>query len=208
MENNQNRNALNAGTEPSAQTTPSHAHRKQKILLIASMLICAAILASGTLAYFTAEETAYNVITTGAMEMKLVEETTGGKPWPKDGVSGVTPGMQVDKIPYVTNEGTVDFYTRARVSVKVIGENKQELSDQYVSMNYNTADWTERDGYYYFNGAVKPGEKTSPLFTVVTFDKLMGNEYMNARVEVNVEVEAVQSRNNGTDALTATGWKK
>ena len=53
---------------------------------------------------------------------------------------------------------------------------------------------------------VKPGEKTPELFTTVTFGTGLSNEYMEAHVEINVSAEAVQSKNNGTSALTATGW--
>lgn len=36
----------------------------------------------------------------------------------------------------------------------------------------------------------------------------MGNEYMNARVEIRVLAQAVQSANNGTDATLALGWSE
>jgi len=55
------------------------AHQKRKVLLLAAVLICLAVAAGSTMAYFTAEETAHNVITTGSLSMDLVEETTGGK---------------------------------------------------------------------------------------------------------------------------------
>ena len=34
----------------------------------------------------------------------------------------------------------------------------------------------------------------------------MGNEYMNARLTIKVNAQAVQSRNNTDSALTAAGW--
>ena len=46
---------------------------KRKIGLIATIVCCIAILTAGTLAYFNAEETAVNVITTGNLSMKLHE---------------------------------------------------------------------------------------------------------------------------------------
>ena len=53
---------------------------------------------------------------------------------------------------------------------------------------------------------LKPGEQTKPLFTTVTFDTAMDNPYMNARVEIDIHAQAVQSKNNGTSALDAIGW--
>lgn len=206
MENNQNLNTLNVDTTPDVNAGFRKARKKQRILLVAAAICCIAIVATGTLAYFTAEEKAYNVITTGYLSMDLVEETTGGKPFPDKGISGVTPGMTVDKIAYVENNGGVDFWTRLSFTMKVTGENGQELSDKYISLDINTNAWTERDGFYYYNASVKPGEETEPIFTKVSFAKEMGNEYMNAKVEIDIDAYAVQSKNNGDSALTATGW--
>ena len=44
------------------------------------------------------------------------------------------------------------------------------------------------------------------LFTCVTFDAGMGNEYQNATATVHVAAEAVQTANNGVTALEALGW--
>ena len=62
------------------------------------------------------------------------------------------------------------------------------------------------DGYLYCNKAIRPGETTAPLFTCVTFDAGMGNEYQNATATVHVAAEAVQTANNGVTALEALGW--
>jgi len=204
MENNQNMEMQNA--VEAMEMTSAHARKKQRIILAAVLVICMAIFATGTLAFFTAEETAYNVITTGILSMDLVEETTGGEPWPDGGISGAMPGMEVDKVPYVKNDGGIDFWTRISVSVTVTGKGGEELSDEYISLNFDEANWTEKDGYYYYNSAVKPGEETEPLFTKVSFSKDMPNAYMNAQVEIEVNADAVQSRNNGDSAVNAAGW--
>jgi len=209
MENNQNMEMLNTAEvnemEEMGETSPA-SRKKQKIILAAVLVICMAIFATGTLAYFTAEETAYNVITTGILSMDLVEETTGGEPWPEGGINGVMPGMDVDKIPYVKNNGGIDFWTRMSVSMKVTGENGNELSAEYISLDIKTEDWTKQGGFYYYNGVVEPGRETEPLFTKVSFSTDMPNAYMNARIEIDVHADAVQSRNNGDSALTAGGW--
>ena len=62
------------------------------------------------------------------------------------------------------------------------------------------------DGYLYCNKAIRPGETTAPLFTCVTFDAGMGNEYQDATATVHVAAEAVQTANNGVTALEALGW--
>ena len=176
---------------------------RRRVMIIALVVVFAALIAGGTLAYFTDEETAYNVITTGNLDMTMHEETTGGEPFPEEGISGVMPGDDVDKKVYLSNDGNVDMYVR--IGVETVIE-PDTLSLEYISLDINTADWTEKDGFYYYNTALKPGEKTAPLFTQVSFDPDMPNDYQNCKVKVNVKAQAVQSRNNGDSALTASGW--
>ncbi|MGN0971073.1 MAG: TasA family protein [Aristaeellaceae bacterium] len=194
--------------ENNIRNHPAKGSRKRRLVLLALALCVAAVTVSGTLAYFTAEETAYNVITTGVLDMVLHETTTGGKPFPKDGLDNLMPGMVVDKRVTVENAGSVDFFLRVAVDQAIFPAAgvQAELNFDHITLDINTTDWTLRDGYYYYNRALQPGETSNPLFTTVTFAPEMGNEYMNARVEINVRAQAVQSRNNGDSPLTAVGW--
>ena len=173
------------------------------VLITALVVLAAALIVGGTLAYFTGEETAYNVITTGNLVMTLHEETTGGVPFPEDGIDGVMPGDKVDKKVYLSNDGNVDMY--ARIGVKTV-ITPDTLDLKYIKLDIDTEHWTEKDGYYYYSTVLAPGEKTEPLFTQVQFDPAMPNEYQNCRVEVDVNAQSVQSKNNGTTALDAIGW--
>lgn len=181
---------------------------KKKVALIAAIVCCVAILAVGTTAFFTAEETAFNVIVTGVLDMKLHEETTGGEPWPVGGISGVMPGMDVDKKVYIENTGNVVFWCRIAISKAITAAEgvEEELGFENIVLDINEESWTEKDGWYYYNKALEPGKETEPLFTVVQFGKDLGNEYMNCRVEITVNAQSVQARNNGENALEATGW--
>ena len=80
---------------------------KKRMLTAALALCCLAVLATGTLAYFTAEETAQNVITMGSLKMELVELDEKGEPW--EDVENIVPGMEVTKEAFVKNTGTVYF---------------------------------------------------------------------------------------------------
>ena len=175
---------------------------RHRVMVIALIVLVAALIAGGTLAYFTDEETAYNVITTGNLDMMLHEETTDSKPFPKEGISGVMPGDVVDKKVYLSNEGNVDMYVRIGVETTIEPET---LSLEYISLDINTADWTEKDGYYYYTKALKPGEATPALFNTVTFSPDMGNDYQECTVKVDVKAQAVQAKNNTDSALTAGG---
>jgi len=184
--------------------------RKKKALLALSTLavLCMALLAGGTYAYFTVERTAYNVITMGTLDMELVEETTGGLPWPEDGLTGMMPGMEADKVAYVRNNGSVPFYARVKVEKLVTRADGSSVEADlaHVALDINTEAWTEQDGWYYLNTALAAGESSTPLFTTVTLAPEMGNEYQNSTIIINVVAQAVQSDNNGANALAAQGW--
>lgn len=183
----------------------ANGHARRKIMAVCVILCCLAIIAAGSLAYFTAEETAYNVITTGSVEMKLVEQKKDGSPF--EDVLGVMPGESVDKIVFIRNDGTAAFFVRIALENTVTVDGRELDFDKYISMDLNDEDWTYQNGYYYYNRALKPGEKTVPLFTKVSFADKMDNHYQNARVEIDVTAQAVQSANNGSDPLKAAGWE-
>lgn len=181
---------------------------KRRILAIALIVIGLSAVATGTYAYFVAEETAYNVITTGALFMDLVEETEDGKPWPEEGIKNVMPATDVGKVVYVENRGSVPFFTRIQKETTVTPAPgvTAVLTDEYISIDINTECWIEQGDFYYYYRILQPGEKTEPLFTKVSFAGEMGNEYQNCTVEVQVLAQAVQSANNGYDPLMALGW--
>lgn len=183
-------------------------NKKKRLLLIAFIICCLATVAAGTLAYFTAEETNYNVITTAALDVDLVEETEDGEPWPEEGFNGIEPGVDVTKIAYAENLGNTDAYVRMIIDKSITPAKgvTKELNFDHITLDINTVDWTEKDGAYYYNQVLKAGEKTPPLFTNVHFGVELGNEYMNAKVKINVTMQAVQVQNNGNSALEAAGW--
>ena len=183
---------------------------KKRILAIAVIVMCLAILATGTSAYFIAEETSYNVITTGLLHMELVEETTGGRPWPSTGIRDVVPATETDKVVYVVNRGSVPFFARIQMEQQITPAPgvEAELTFEHISLDLNTDCWIEQGDFYYYYRALQPGESSEPLFTKVIFAPEMGNEYMDATVEVAVQAQAVQSDNNGYDPLFALGWSE
>ena len=183
---------------------------KRRILAIALIVIGLSAVATGTYAYFVAEETAYNVITTGVLFMELVEEKEDGSPWPEEGIKNVVPCMDVGKVVYVENRGGVPFFARIQTETTVTAAPgvTAELTDEFISLDINTEHWIERDGFYYYYRILQPGEKSEPLFTKVSFAPEMTNDYQNSVVEVYVLAQAVQSDNNGYDPLMALGWSE
>ena len=179
---------------------------KRKLLILSVLAICIATLAAGTLAYFTSEGKAHNVITTGGVKIAVQEWADEARTEPFEDLTGVMPNTTVTKIAEIKNTGASAAWIRVKVekSIKLQGDGTPDTG--LVELALNTADWTEKDGYYYYTKVLKPGEVTAPIFTAVTFKPDMGNEYQNATATVDVAAQAVQTANNGTSALTASGW--
>ena len=182
---------------------------KRKLLILSVLVICIATLAVGTLAYFTSEGTAHNVITTGGVEIAVQEWADEAKTTPFKDLTGVMPNTTVTKIAEIKNTGASDAWVRVKVDKNIVLKVEGVTPDtSLVELTRNSADWTEKDGYLYYNAALKPGEVTAPIFTAVTFKADMGNEYQNATATVDVFAQAVQTANNGTTVMDAQGWPK
>lgn len=180
---------------------------KKKLLILSVLVICIATLAGGTIAYFTSEGRAHNVITTGGVEIELREWADADKETPFKDVSGVMPGAAVTKIVEVKNTGSAPAWVRVSVDKNVeLANGEVSPNDRFVELNINDKAWTKSGGYYYYNTALAAGKTTEPLFTTVTFDVTMNNAYQNSTATVDVYAQAVQTANNGETALTAAGW--
>ena len=181
---------------------------KRKLLILSLLVILAALTAAGTLAYYTDSARTHNVITSGNVDIDLLEWADEAHTKPFKNKQGVMPGTKVTKIVEVKNTGTGAAFLRLYVEKNVYGADGKPMNSEPepVSLNFNETDWTYSEGYYYYNRALQPGETTEPLFTTVTFDPQMGNEYQNAFAHVKVTAYAVQSANNGDSPLAAKGW--
>ena len=139
------------------------------------------------------------------------------------------PGQSVDKLVTVVNEGTGESWIRVGVSSRIDAADGTELpleltnGEDVLSFDINVEKWTDgedvlsfdnneekwtdgEDGYYYYADPVDPGDVTEQLFSQVTFNKLMGNEYQNCTAYVDVAAQAVQVKHNGETVFDAAGW--
>ena len=191
---------------------------KKKILALALGAISLSMLVHGSLAYFTAEDTAHNVITSGGVDIEIVEWTLDNGilvPFPKDEPMRVMPGVTASKIVTVENKEE-EAYIRARfaVTVKNAAGEVMELDEatrtSIIQIATNDDYWLEdeTDGnWFYYKDAVGTGIATEPLLREVVFSAVnMTNEYQGCTVEIDVDAQAVQVANNGTDVLEAAGW--
>ena len=183
---------------------------KRKIAALVVFIAIAVMSISGTMAYFTADSVATNVITAGNIDITLEEwEVEDQVPYNNKNKQNIMPGSEIDKIVKVRNHGSNPAYIRVAVEkVIALADGMEGTADlSLLHCPINTEYWIEKDGYYYYQHILEAGEATEPLFEKVIFDKAMGNMYQNCEVTINVKAEAVQSENNEKeDVTTVTGW--
>lgn len=194
---------------------------KKRLLAIAAAAACCALMAGGTLAYFTAEERAHNVITSGGVDIALLEWADEGKAIPFEKVDGVMPGQTVVKVVEVENTGVGEAWVRVKVTASVQhhedrgGVTADLTTDAMgaggvVDIDFDASSWTYQDGWWYYNVPLASGKITSPLFTSVTLNGAMGNDYQLSTLMVDVSAQAVQVKNNlipaGGHVTDVDGW--
>ena len=178
------------------------------------MVICLSVITGGTLAFFTAEDTARNVITSGGIGVSIVEQQLVGgelQPYPGDPIA-MMPAQSVSKIVSVQNLQNA-AWVRAKYAVKVLAADgsvmdipEEELKNVIV-ITPDEGMWTLRDGWWYYADALQSGETTAPLFDTVAFSgEDMDNRYQNCTVTVDVTAQAVQQVHNGGSVDEAAGW--
>lgn len=188
---------------------------KKRILVVAALVICVAIAATGTLAYFTATGTARNVITSGGISIAIEEKTQSGDAlvdFPKEGLTGIMPGTSASKIVKIKNIGTSEAWIRVKVESSITNADGELLPDTLRGgisvMEFRTlSGWTKgADGYYYYNKPVAAGASTTELLREVSFAPEMGNEYQGCTAQLLISAQAVQTANNGETVTEAKGW--
>lgn len=187
---------------------------KKRIFALAVVMICLSVLASTTIAYFTDTDTAQNVITSGGIDIHIVEQqlVDGSlQPYPTESIP-VMPATTVSKIVSVQNMDE-PAWVRANYTVTVYDAdgNKMDISagelEKVIMIAPDGANWTQKDGWWYYNTAVNGGETTKPLFDEVVFSgPYMDNKYQDCTVEIIVTAQGVQQANNGSTVMEALGW--
>ena len=171
--------------------------KKKWIALTACLAIFLSLHSGKSLAYYTTDVVASNIITSGSVAVKIHESDVGS--WQ------ILPGDTVDKSVCFENIGTAPLYLRVQLVKSV--ENSMLSAEACIDIDLNDKYWTFHNGYYYYNYVLNPGEITGDLFTQIYFDgKLIDNTYIGKALTVDITVFAVQSDNNGDTVWDAVGW--
>lgn len=135
---------------------PKFKKATSKKLLRAELIIFSVLLLGiiGTaFGFLHSNDSLRNVFTIGKNVSEITEEWTPPN-------RNLRPGETYKKVVRVSNTGTVPCYVRVFAEIT-----EQDTRDE-IDVDYNTDSWTKHDdGYYYYNKAINPGEKTEPLFT-------------------------------------------
>ena len=190
---------------------------KKKLLTIALVVALIAIMVSGTLAYFTAEDEATNTFTIGSVEIEVVEDFEE----PKNMIPVVTPDESdpnyIDKDARVKNTGKNDAYVQMYVAIpKAMDDVKA-----FIVVDADSEDWTVRapagtaefaDGtynvyMYRYKVKLAPDTETSDVITAAymapELDYQNGKFVMNGtviedyipgeKIEIYVAAQAIQA---------------
>lgn len=167
--------------------------RNNKLLVFALSLVAVAAVGVGsTLAYFTDNEAATNVLTMGNVNISLIEDK-----WEGD-KAGVVPGASYEKNPTVIVEnGSADCYVR--VSLVYDGLSEEQIA-QFTDENTTDGNldikegWVKSGDYYYYQGVMKAGESQT-MFENILIPYSWGNEMVGKQISLTVKAEAIQKDN-------------
>lgn len=187
--------------------------KKRTKLITAAVSLGALMTVGGTLAWFTDSETATNTVTTGNVNVKIIEalpteeqQAEGGFTAVENADEGITykgiePGTVIPKDPVIQYIGASDAYVRYKVEVSGISEDN-------VKFIRNGVDVTEvimnmAGDYIYSTEIFKTGdfvthgesvEEAVPFFTEVEF--FGGNELVDLQnISITVKADAIQADN-------------
>lgn len=181
---------------------------KKKIAVLAIVLSLLSISIMGTFAYFTDTAVAHNIITSGDLDIEIVEtQLKDGEEvaYPEEPIL-VMPGETVSKIVRIHNHAG-DAYIRARFETEISKDNVTLEEKEGMIQIATGVKWEKRGDWYYYVDAVNGENSTEALFETVVFNgPLTTNEYQDSVLNVNVYAQAVQVANNGDSVFEAQGW--
>lgn len=205
---------------------------KRKTLIVALVVCLVAIMAFGTLAFFSAQDSVTNnfMIASSPDPDKdpfsvKVEETDPetGEPT-TDGITydNIKPGDVLAKDPTVINDGLYSEYVRVNVTVTSAAEWKAACAKHNITDlttifgGFDSTKWTLAGDpvfdetantltySYYYNGVLAP-EESAVLFTTVTIPSAFDTADMVSlsNFQLIVTADAIQSENTGDSAAEA-----
>ena len=160
---------------------------KKKIsLIITAVALATLMVVGGTLAWFTDSEETQNEITMGNIDVRLIE----GEQWANP-VEDVVPGAEINKEPYVTNEGKNPAVIRSKVEITTPegnGINSETIEAELFALLKAGSEWIKDGDYFYYLNVLAPGAHTGIIFEEFTIPTKWGNKYEDIDIKKDFEL--------------------
>lgn len=171
--------------------------KKQVLAGALAASIAAVAIAGGTLAYFTAEDSAKNDFTIGNVKIEVTEPSWDGLVEGADNESiNMYPGEAVAKDPYVTNLGENPAFVRVKITMPADVDVAYEAANDYAGSFSINEGWTVgENGWIYYTKVLQPGETTAtPVFDRIRLSEDETNGNPDEILSINVDAEAIQAQ--------------
>ena len=181
---------------------------KKKII---ALCLCIAMIAiavvSGTLAYFTDDDSKTNTFTVGNVSIVLNEpnwDTTGAAE-----ALDAYPGEALAKDPTVTNDGKNPCFVRISITgldkfVEKYGQDAKIIYRTGYVDNVLGDNWElHNDGYFYCTKVLQPGESTDALFDQIVIPFALENNEPAEGIVVNAYAVQAQGAKPSFSAVQA-----
>ena len=199
--------------------------RKKLAMITAAVALGAFLVVGGTLAWFTATDTATNTITTGNVAIKVSEtvpapDTSKGEYWEVNlknvgeetkalTYSNITPGTVIPKNPTITYTGDSRGYVRYSITVN-LPEGSGAVLNETVKLKKNGDEIVykpKKDGYVYLPNVWTKDSEPLVLFDSVEFTDALGNSFAGQKnITIVVKADTVQADNLPFNADAEKPW--
>ena len=183
----------------------------KKAAVLAGILGFAAL--GGTVAYLTDYDQAVNEFTVGKVDIELLEPE-----WDPEDHTDIEPGRDIPKDPQISNTGVNEAFVYLEISVPMadvaaadqdgsrLDKKIQELfsfrpGEEWTNLSV-TESGSSRVYVYAYNGILKPGETTEPLFESIQFLNIIEGQLDGQTLNVPVRAYGIQTAYTGGDGDT------
>lgn len=180
------------------------------VVTLCVLCVLAFVFVAQTVSFSARSTKADNVVTFGSVTVQTVETMKGpdGEEIAVPETEQMSESAPASRIVRVKNVGQEPAYVRVKLSVRAEdGQGAVAPADDLAMYVFDDARWVEKDGWYYFDASLAPGETTGALITGVGFDVRAAQERAgNGLVHLDIDTQGVQVKNNAASAFDAEGW--
>lgn len=188
----------------------SSGRRVMLVVTLCVLCVLAFVLVAQTVSFSARSTKADNVVTFGSVTVQTVETMKGpdGEEIAVPETEQMSESAPASRIVRVKNVGQEPAYVRVKLSVRAEdGQGAVAPADDLATYVFDDARWVEKDGWYYFDAPLAPGETTGALITGVGFGVRAAQERTgNGLVHLDIDTQGVQVKNNAASAFDAEGW--